>query len=307
MNIVYLGTPEFSVEPLKQILEKTEHSVVAVVTNKDKPVGRKRIMTAPPVKVFAQSKGIKVFQYDKIRIEGVEDLKTLDVDLMITCAFGQILSKEILDIPKHGVFNIHASLLPSYRGASPIHYSILNGDKTTGITIMKTDVGVDTGDIIYQREIEVFESETCGELFNRLSYLGADCVIEVLHQLENGTITFKKQNNNLASYTKIFNKEDAKIDWNDTNDNIYNLIRAFNPAPVAYTILEGEPFKIFSATKCYLSGKAGQVISTDNGLIVACGKGALSLTKVQKSGSSAMSISDFMRGSRIKVGDLFGL
>ena len=307
MNIIYLGTPDFAVEPLKRIVENTNHNVVAVVTNRDKPVGRKRILTAPPVKVYAESKGIKVYQYDKIRSEGLEDLSALNPDLMITCAFGQILSKEIIDISKYGVFNIHASLLPKYRGASPIHYAILNGDETTGVTIMRTDVGIDTGDMIFQKEILIGENETCGELFLRLSSLGAECILEVLKKLENGDIVYLPQQEDKASYTKIFTKEDAKIDWNNSANDIFNQIRAFNPSPCAFTIVDGQPFKIYSATIKEISGNPGEVIKVDDELIVGCGKGSLSLIKVQKAGASAMDVSDFLRGSRLKVGDKFGI
>ena len=307
MNIIYLGTPDFAVEPLKQIVENTNHNVLAVVTNRDKPVGRKRVLTAPPVKVYAESKGIKVFQYDKIRTEGVEDLAQLNPDLMVTCAFGQILSQEILNIAKFGVFNIHASLLPKYRGASPIHYAILNGEKITGITIMKTDIGIDTGDTILQKELSINDTETCGELFERLSTLGAECILDVLNDLENGKISYVPQDNAKASYTKIFTKEDAKINWKKDAESIFNQIRAFNPSPCAYTILDGMPFKIYSAKISELLGEPGKVLCVDKELVIGCGNKSLSLLKVQKAGSSAMNISDFLRGSRLKVGDFLGL
>ena len=157
MRIVYLGTPDFAVKPLEALLNLNNCEIIAVVTNRDKPVGRKQVLTPPPVKTVALQNNIPCFQYDKIRIEGISDLKNLSPDIMITCAFGQILSQEILDIPKYGVINIHASLLPKYRGASPIHYAILNGDTETGITIMKTDIGIDTGDIILQKSINIGE------------------------------------------------------------------------------------------------------------------------------------------------------
>ena len=166
LKIVYMGTPDFAVAPLLKLLEnKDRFDVIAAVTNKDKPAGRKHIMTACPVKQVALSKGIKVFEYDKIRTEGVSDMRALNPDIMVTCAFGQILSKEILDIPKFGVINVHASLLPKYRGASPIHYAIMNGEKQTGVTIMKTDVGIDTGDILINEKVDIGEKDTCGDLF----------------------------------------------------------------------------------------------------------------------------------------------
>lgn len=304
MRIVYLGTPDFSVNPLKGLVENG-YNVVAVVTNKDKPVGRKKILTPPPVKVYALEQGIPVFQYDKIRAEGVSDIQKLNPDLMITCAFGQILSKELLDIPKLGVINVHASLLPKYRGASPIHYAILNGEKKTGVTIMKTDVGIDTGDMILKRELEINDGETCGELFERLSVLGANCLLDALPSIINGSAEFVKQDDNSATYTKIIRKEDALIDWNDTAENIYNKIRAFNPAPVAFCYLNELPFKIYKAEVCDLSGEAGKVLCSTDKLVIGCGEKSLSLLIVQKAGGNAMNISDFLRGNKFTVGDNF--
>ncbi len=306
MNVVYLGTPDFSVLPLKAIVESEKYNVIAVITNKDKPVGRKKILTAPPVKEYALSKGIPVYQYDKIRLEGVEDLKNLLPDIMITCAFGQILSQEILDIPKLGVINIHASLLPKYRGASPIHYAILNGEKTTGITIMKTDIGIDTGDIILQNSLEIKPNETCGELFDRLSLLGAESILKALEDISKNSVKYVKQEENKATLTKMIKKEQALIDWSKSAEQIYNQIRAFNPAPIAFTTINGLPFKIYSATVVEQKGNAGEIIDNKNRLVVACGEGAISLDKVQKAGGNAMRITDFLRGNKIEIGEMLG-
>ena len=306
MRIVFLGTPDFAVAPLKAVCSIKNAEVVAVVCNNDKPVGRKQILTPPPTKVCANEMGISVFQYDKIRKEGVEDLKHLNPDLMITCAFGQILSQEILDIPKLGVINIHASLLPAYRGASPIQYAILNGEKTTGITIMKTDIGIDTGDILFQKEIKIGENETCGELFDRLSLLGAECIKDALPLIMSGSLKPIKQDESLASYSKMIKKEHALIDWNFSAERIINKIRAFNPFPVAYTFLNGLPFKIYKAEKCDFNGKPGTVVNSENRLIVATGSGAVSLLTVCKAGGKIMNISDFLRGNPIAVGDILG-
>lgn len=305
MRIVYLGTPDFSVLPLKSLIESGEHQVIGVVSNKDKPVGRKKIMTAPPVKQFAIEKGIPVYQYDKIRLEGVEDMKNLNPDIMITCAFGQILSQEILDIAKYGVINIHASLLPKYRGASPIHYAILNGEEKTGISIMKTDIGIDTGDVILQKEIEIGKDETCGELFERLSKLGAEGIVEALSLIESGKVDYQKQDDQKATHTKMIKKEDALIDWMESADKICNKVRAFNPAPIAYCMLGGLPFKIYQAEKVDIKGDAGKVLRADSELVIGCGKDAVSLKKVQKAGGNAMQISDFLRGNKFTVGEDF--
>lgn len=305
MRIVYMGTPDFAVLPLKSLVENG-YNVVAVVTNKDKPVGRKQVLTPPAVKVFATEYGIPVYQYDKIRIEGVDELKSLNPDMVITCAFGQILSKEIIDIAKLGVINIHASILPQLRGASPIHFAILNGLKRTGITIMKTDEGIDTGDILLQKEIDIGDDETCGELFNRLSVLGAECIVEALPKIIDGSLAPIKQDDNKATYSKIIKKEMAKIDWTDDAAQNYNKIRAFNPSPVAFTFFDGQPFKIFEAEICDESGVAGTILSVENKLIIACKNRSLSLIKVQKAGGKPMSIGDFLRGNKLTVGEVFG-
>lgn len=306
MKVVFLGTPDFAVLPLKAVCETKGVEVAAVICNKDKPVGRKQVLTAPPVKTFAESRGIPVFQYDKIRSEGVGDLKSLAPDLMITCAFGQILSQEILDIPSRGVINIHASLLPKYRGASPIHYAILNGEKATGITIMKTDIGIDTGDILLQKSIDIGETETCGELFERLSVLGAECIKDALNLIMQGKAVYTPQIENDATFTKMIKKEQARIDFKRSAEQIVNLIRAFNPAPVAFTTLSGEPFKVYSAEKCDLEGNAGEVIFSDKKLIVGAGENSVSLLKVCKAGGKPMPISDFLRGNPIETGTKLG-
>ncbi len=305
MRIVYLGTPDFAVNPLKSLVESGKYEVVAVVTNKDKPVGRKQVLTPPPVKIYAKEQGIPVFQYDKIRVEGVEDLTSLCPDIMITCAFGQILSQEILDIPKFGVINIHASLLPKYRGASPIHYAILNGEKETGISIMKTDIGIDTGDVLLQKSIEILPNETCGELFSRLSVLGAECLLESLPLIFSGNANFIKQNENEASFTKIVKKEHALIDFNDSAEFNYNKIRAYNPSPVAFCYLNNEPFKVYCAEVSSKSGKPGEILSVDNELIVGCSSNSLSFKTVQKAGGKPMNIKDFLRGNKFIVGGEF--
>ncbi len=302
MKIIYLGTPDFAVQPLEKILSIKGITVVGVVTNKDKRVGRKQILTPPPVKVLAQENNIPVFQYDKIRVEGVEDIKKLNPDLMVTCAFGQILSQEILDIPKYGVINIHASLLPKYRGASPINFAIYNGEEKTGVTIMKTDIGIDTGDIIYQKEINIETTDTAGTLFEKLSVLGATCIEKVLIDMLNGKFYSEKQNDSQATLTKIIKKEMAKIDFSKSNFEVVNQIRAFNPAPIAYAFLNGEPFKVYSAVAVNGKGEIGEVIENAKRLVIACGSGAVELTKVQKSGGKPLEIKQFLAGNEIPLG-----
>ena len=308
MRVVFLGTPDFAVLPLKAIIESNLCQVVGVVTNKDKPVGRKQVLTPPPVKVLANNYNIPVFQYDKIKSEGVQDLVNLKPDLLITCAFGQILSQEILDIPKFGVFNIHASLLPKYRGASPINYAILNGEKRTGITIMRTDIGIDTGDIIMQESIDIFQNETCGQLFERLSVLGSECIIKTLQDLISNKISFKKQDDSLATLTKIIKKEDALIDFSKSAIEVVNQIRAFNPSPVAYTFLDSNLFKIYEAEVVEISSinsQFGMVIDNNKQLIVACKIGSIRLIKVQKSGGKPILTKDFLAGNKVEIGRVF--
>lgn len=306
-KIVYMGTPDFSVAPLLKLLEfKDKYEVTAVVTNPDKPTGRKQIITPCPVKKVAVSRGIKVFQYDKIRIEGLKDLRALNPDVIVTCAFGQILSKEILDIPLFGVINVHASLLPKYRGASPIHYAILNGERETGITIMKTDVGIDSGDIILSEKVDIGEKETCGELFDKLTLVGADLLIKALDLIVEGKAEYEKQNQSDATFTKMIRKEDALIDWKKKAVEINNQIRAFNPAPGAYTFIDGLPIKIFEADPSSGSGAPGEIIDCGEKLEIACGVGSLIIKKLQKSGGKTMDASDFLRGNRMKPGKFLG-
>lgn len=302
-----MGTPEFSVAPLKKIVEEGKHEVIAVCTNPDKPTGRKQILTACPVKVYAQSVGIPVYQYKRIREEGVGDLKSLVPDIIVTCAFGQILSAEIIDIPKFGVINVHASLLPKYRGASPIHYAILNGETKTGVTVMKTDIGIDTGDMIAKRETDIFPEETCGELFDRLSILGSEMIGGVLDGIERGEVSYIKQDDSQATYSKIIKKEDANIDFSKDAKSIVNLVRAFNPSPIAYAFLDGQPLKIYKASV----GKSvetryndfGKVVSTDGGKIeVACNGGTVLIDSLQKSGGKMMLAKDFLNGNKDVLG-----
>ena len=306
MRVIFLGTPDFAVLPLKAVNGVSGVEIVGVVCNTDKPVGRKQVLTAPPVKTAAQELGLPVFQYDKIRVDGVEDLKKLTPDLMITCAFGQILSQEILDIPKFGVINIHASLLPKYRGASPIHYAILNGEKQTGITIMKTDIGIDTGDILLQKTLDIGEQETCGELFDRLSALGAECIVEAIDLIESGKAVFLKQDDAKATFTKIIKKEHALIDWADSAEKIVNKIRAFNPAPLAFTYFNGEPFKIYSAEIAFVHGKAGEILCSDKELVVGSGDYGVKLIKVCRAGGKPMTAQDFLRGNKLSIGTVLG-
>lgn len=306
MRIVFLGTPDFAVKPFENIIENG-YNVVAAVTNPDKPVGRKQTITACPVKETALRHGIPVYQYTKIRNEGVEDLKALNPDLMVTCAFGQILSQEILDIPTIGTINIHASLLPKYRGSSPIQWAIINGEKVTGITIMFTDVGVDTGDIILQDELQIEDTDTAGTLFDKLSVLGSRSVIKALEAIETGTYTRTKQDETKATHTKFFNKKSGLLDFNKTADEIVNLVRGLNPWPVAYFMYKNEKIQVYTAENknSDYNAEPGTVVSADkkNGLIVNVNGGSVRLKTLKKSGGKLMPDTDFLNGNRILPGE----
>lgn len=307
MRVVYLGTPDFAVKPLERLLEVSGVEIVAVITNEDKPVGRKQILTPPPVKVFAESNGLKVIQYKSIKKEGVEDLKNLAPDLMITCAFGQILSEEILQIPKHGTFNIHASILPKYRGPAPVQYAILNGEKTTGVTIMRTDIGIDTGDIISVETLDILENETSGELLDRLSAVGANAIERVVQNLMNGEISFTPQDHDRATLTKMLNKNNAELDFSKTSAEVVNKIRAYNPSPIAYTTYNGTIIKIYSAKVVSHTGDCGEVLACDKKLIIACKTGAIEVLTLQKAGGKVMDARSFLLGNKINLKDKFGL
>lgn len=309
MKVVFLGTPDFAVLPLQKIAA-SRHEVIAVITQPDRPVGRKAVITPCAVKAVAESLGLKTLSYEKIRLEGVQDLLALNPDVMVTCAYGQILSQEILDIPAFGVVNIHASLLPKYRGAAPIQQAIINGDKCSGVTIMKTEAGVDTGDIIAAQKTEIGSEETAGELFDKLSRIGADLIVKVLDDLESGKAVFVKQNEAEATNVKMLKKEDGIIDFSKNSIAIHNLVRGLNPWPIAYTFLHGKMLKIYSSqvlSDMDCSNKsAGEIVVADakNGLIVACGEGALKLTEVQIEGGKKMPAHDFLLGNKIKAGDI---
>ena len=305
MRVVFLGTPDFSVNTLKAIIN-SKHEVVAVVTQPDKPVGRSSKLVFSPVKQVAVEHNLKVLQYNKIRLEGVEDLKALNADIMVTCAFGQILSQEIIDIAPKGIINVHASLLPKYRGAAPIQWSIINGDSETGVTIMQTEAGIDTGDIICMEKTPISETETAGELFDRLSMLGAKLLVEALDLIESGNATFTKQNDDLATHVKMLKKEDGIIDFSKSAREIYNFVRGMNPWPCAYTFLDQKPFKVHSSNIVEIEAFAqpGEVICADSkrGLIVATGNGFIRLKEIQAEGGKKMADTAYLLGHKIEIG-----
>ena len=302
MNIIYMGTPDFAV-PALEILAKSNHTVQAVFTQPDKPRGRKMIMTPPDVKVCAETLGIPVYQPQSMRTEeSLDIIKKYNPDVIVVAAYGQILPKAVLDAPKYGCVNIHGSLLPKYRGASPIQQSVLNGDKITGITTMLMDVGLDTGDILLTCETEIGENETSGELFDRLSQMGGDLILETLTALENGTVTPKKQDESLASHTSKIDKSLCPIDFTKTAQEVHNQVRGLCPWPVATAKICGKNVKVHSTRISDKNGVAGTIISV-RPLIVACSEKSVEIIELQPEGKKKMTAEAFTAGHKLETGD----
>ena len=296
MKILFLGTPSFAVPSLLALHEK--YGVGAVVCQPDKAKDRKGNTIFGAVKAKAIELGIEVRQFNKIREDGVEFIKEFAPDLMVTCAYGQILSQEILDIPKYGVINVHGSLLPLLRGSAPIQGSLINGDKTTGITIMKTALGMDSGDIISQREVEIFDEDYLDDLYSKMSIVGADLLIETLPDYINGKIKLVAQDESVATKCRMITKEDATIDFNDTATNIRNKIRGVGYGCFGYG---GNLVKVYKAEICLESSENnGDIICLDkNGLVISCKDLSVRFTELQMSGKKRMSAVDFANGVKM--------
>ncbi|MBR4943302.1 MAG: methionyl-tRNA formyltransferase [Clostridia bacterium] len=314
MKIVFAGTPEFAVAPLRKIKEYG-YEIVGVITQADKPQGRKGILTPPPVKVEAEKMGIPVLQPEKIRDE-VDTVKALGGDILITCAYGQLLTQPVLDAFEKGVWNIHAGLLPQYRGASPIQSCILNGEKTTGVSIMQTVLALDAGDVLCVEETAIGETETYGELSARLSELGAELIVKALQVLESGDYTLMPQSEEGVGIVRKINKDQAKIDFSKSAEEIGFLVRGMNPAPVAYTLLEENKINVYKTEKAVLTeeeeaycktAEMGEVLTDKpkRGLLVKCGDGAVKLVEVQAAGGKRISGGDFLNGRKAKKGQVF--
>lgn len=304
MNIVFMGTPDFAVPSLEALAQSEKYNVKAVYTQPDKPVGRKRILTPPDVKVCAEKYNIDVFQPTTFKDEAVvEELKAFAPDVIVVIAYGKILPKTVLDIPKYGCVNIHGSLLPKLRGAAPIQRAVIDGEEETGVTSMLMDVGLDTGDMLIKESVKILPDETAGELFDRLSKLGTKVLFETLEKIENGTVTREKQDDSLSTYAAMLSKEESVIDWNLSAKSVHNKVRGMNPWPVAVTVFKGKKLKIFKTKVCEKNGTPGKVISVSPP-IVACGEGSVELLEVQLEGKKLMSAADFFRGQRIAAGDV---
>lgn len=317
MNILFMGTPDFARHSLEAVYN-AGYNILGVVTNPDRPKGRGMKLVASPVKEFALEKKLEIFQPEKVRKneEFIEQIKALNPDVICVVAYGKILPKEILDIPRLGCINVHGSLLPKYRGAAPIQWAVLNGDKTTGVTTMYMDVGMDTGDMILKQEVEIGENETTGELWDRLSKIGGELLVETLKQIENGTAPREKQGDDF-SVAPMLSKDMAKIDWkNKTAQEIKNLVRGLNPIMGAYTFLNGSKIKFwkvdivnsidFDVYKAQ-SLENGSVLVSDQkqGLFIKTKQGILSVLEIQGENAKRMSIGDFLRGNKIEEFQVF--
>lgn len=310
-RVVFMGTPEFAVPSLDALLD-AGYEVAGVFTQPDRPVGRGHKLAACPVKQRAVERGVPVYQFERIRRqEGLDALRALRPDVVVTAAFGQILSKKLLEVPKYGTVNVHASLLPRYRGAAPINWCIVMGEKVSGVTTMLTDAGVDTGDMLLSRETPVGEMETAGQLTERLSHIGAELLIETLDRYLKGEITPQKQDESKMSHQPMLDREMARIDWSRSAAEIGCLVRGLNPWPCAFTTLDGGNLKIYLAKPADMdaAGAApGTVVesSAKKGLFVACGEGVLEIIEMQAPNAKRMAARAYLMGKRIDAGTLLG-
>lgn len=305
MKIVFLGTPDFAVPSLRA-LAQSAHEIVGVITQPDRPRDRGR-QSAPPVKTEAQALGLPVYQFEKIRAQGVDTLRALAPDLMVTCAYGQIISQEILDVPPKGVINVHASLLPKYRGASPIQWAVIDGEKETGITIMRTSLGVDCGDVLLQRRVAIMHGETAGELFERLSVIGAQTLIEAIGLIERGEDQYEPQDDASATHCRMLTKEDGKLNFTRDAQSLAHLIDGLNPWPSAYCYLQKKLFKIWKAEAVGDLAPdltPATLFVKDGALYVKCKDGALRLIEVQAEGKKRMTAESFVRGANLGVTEI---
>lgn len=307
MKVIFMGTPDFAVPTLEALID-AGHDVTLVVTQPDKPKGRGKAMQFTPVKECATAHNIPVFQPVKIREEdSLNKLKEYEADIIVVVAFGQILPKELLEYPKYGCINVHASLLPKYRGAAPIQWAVIDGEKTSGVTIMQMDVGLDTGDMISKVEIALDENETGGSLHDKLSIEGARLCVSAIEEIEKGKAVLTPQTEENTCYAKMLNKKLGNIDWNKSAVEIERLIRGLNPWPSAYTFYNGKMVKIWSATVGEaVDGKdAGEIVCRDGKIVVATGDKELILDEIQLQGKKRMATDAFLRGYTIEDGEKF--
>ena len=309
MRIVFMGTPDFAVGSLQALCESGKHEILAVVTQPDRPKGRGNKLLQTPVKEYALAQGLTVYQPQKVKTpEFVELLHELQPELIVVAAFGQFLSKEILELPKYGCINVHASLLPKYRGAAPIQYAIIKGEKESGVTIMQMDIGMDTGAMLDKVVVPIEENTTMGELHDALREQGATLLLQVIDKIAAGTAVAEPQDNEQATYATLLDRSMEHIDWSKTAQEVHNLIRGFNPAPSTFTKLpNGKSLKIWGSkmTDKSSAAAAGTVIETGkHSFFVACGEGVLEISEVQPESKKRMPAQVFLNGRGVQEGDL---
>ncbi len=303
-----MGTPDFAV-PALEALYKSKHNIAGVFSQPDKPVGRKQVLTPPPVKAFAVQNGLSVYQPNSLKNDdSYELIKKLNPDIIIVAAYGKILPKNILDFPEYGCVNIHASLLPKYRGAAPIQWAVINGDKKTGITIMKMAEGLDTGDMILVDKTEIGENETSAELYDRLAEQGAVSLLKALDMLENGSVEFTSQDAALSTYAVKITKALSPIDWSKSASEVHNLVRGLQTWPCASTIIDGKEFKIHKTVLSLKTGnKPGEIVDNKGVLTVCCGDGCcVDVLEIQPQGKKKMDIKSFFAGNKLELGTVIG-
>jgi methionyl-tRNA formyltransferase len=312
MNIVFMGTPAFAVPCLEALLQ-AGYTVSGVVSQPDRPKGRKRELTPPPVKAAAEAHGLPVYQPESLKVEGAfEPIQAWQPDLIVTAAYGQLLPVELLDLPKFRCINVHASLLPKYRGGAPIQHAIMNGEPFSGVTIMYMERGLDTGDMLAQTQVEITANDDNGTMHEKLSAAGAQLLIEMLPAFLRGEIVPEPQDQSLATFAKNIQRADERIDWSHSTVRICNHVRGLHPWPIAFTMCEGELYKILKAEAvCEISPQecnvaAGTIIRCDAaGIVVRSGDGAVLITVIQPAGKRAMPVSDYIRGKHLLPGAIF--
>jgi len=307
MRIVFMGTPEFACPTLKVLIERGE-KVVAVVTQPDRPKGRGQQTLAPPVKLLALEHGIPVLQPVKVRHpDAIEEIRALNPDLIVVVAFGQILPKALLEIPTRGCINVHASLLPRYRGAAPLNWCIINGEAETGVTTMLMDVGLDTGDMLLKSATPIDPDEDTSSLHNRLSGIGADLLAETIDLAAQGLLAPEQQDDTLTCYAPMLKKEDGLIDWGKDAPGIKNLVRGMTPWPGAYTYLDDKLIKVYRVQSASGSGSPGEVLAAGrDGIEIACGEGSVLIYELQLEGKKRLPAAEFLAGCKLAPGALLG-
>lgn len=304
MRVVFMGTPDFAV-PCLEALVNAGYEVIGAFTQPDKPKGRGYALAPPPVKVTALEHNIPVYQPKTLRDgEALKILKELSPECIVVVAYGKILPKDILELPKYGCINVHASLLPKYRGAAPIQWSVLNGESETGVTAMYMDEGLDTGDMIMKRSCEIGENETAGELHDKLSALGAQLIVEALKALENGRAKREKQDDSQSCYSPMLDKSLCQIDWSKSAQQVHNKVRGLSPWPVATSSINGKKVKVHQTRLSNDNGAAGEIISLSP-LTVACGSGSVIINELQLEGKKRMDSQSFLNGHKLNIGEKF--